>query len=668
MEVCLKNGARLARRCAALVLAACGTVAGPAFAQSTPGELADLTIENLLEMQITSVSREEQQFLSTPAAVFVITQQDIRRSGVTDVAELLRMVPGMNVARVNSGTWAISARGFNAQYATKLLVIIDGRSVYDPGFSGVLWQMQNLVLEDIERVEVIRGPGATMWGANAMNGLISITTKRATKTQGAFVTVDGGTGRPGEASARFGGGIGDALSYRAFARQTTRAALSTSTGEPGGDAWNMTNLGVRVDWEPSSRDTLTFQGEGYRIAASNREPILTGLAPVAFGDAAFGDHGGHVLGRWTRSLAPRSELGLQVYYDSRRRTKFGANAVDTLDVVLTQSTPLGRRHHFTWGVGYRVVRDHYESSVALRLTPSREGARIGSAFVQSEITLVEDALFVTIGSMFQESSFSGGNVQPAVRAVWQPTERQSLWASTARAVRTPNRAERGIRLYPRSFPAGPMVGLVEVRGQQDMTSEKLSAIEAGYRYQPTSGLWFDVSTFRNRYRDLSLTEPGEIFFEPAPQPHMVLPTYFTNHGAGSTYGAELTAHYQVKDTVTFKGSFSALRMRLGIDGTSAIAKEKEGESPQHQGYFGSTVKLPRDVDISGHIYMVGALAQFGVPAYTRLDLNTSWRATDHLRLKVVGQNLLGPHLEFGDAPSPSNQIGRGVHAEISLGF
>jgi iron complex outermembrane receptor protein len=668
MEVSRKNRTPVALRCAALVLTACGAVAGPAGAQSTPGELADLTIENLLEMQITSVSREEQQFLSTPAAVFVITEQDIRRSGATDVAELLRMVPGMNVARVNSGTWAIGARGFNAQYATKLLVIIDGRSVYDPGFSGVFWQMQNLVLEDIERIEVIRGPGATMWGANAMNGLISITTKRTGKTQGAFLTVDGGTGRPAEASARFGGDIGAALSYRAFARQTTRSAFTTSTGGPGGDAWNMTSLGARVDWEPSARDTLTFQGEGYRINADNREPILTALVPAAYGDASFGDRGGHVLGRWTRSLAPRSELGLQVYYDSRRRTRFGANAVDTVDVVLTQSTPLGRRHHFNWGVGYRVVRDHYESSVALRLTPSRETSRIASAFVQSELTLVEDALFVTIGSMFQESSFSGGNIQPAVRAVWQPTERQSVWASTARAVRTPNRAERGVRLYPQTFPAGPLVGLVEVRGQQDMTSEKLSAIEAGYRYQPMSGLWFDVSTFRNRYRDLSVVEPGAIAFEAAPQPHMVLPTYFTNNGAGSTYGAELAAHYQVADTVTFKGSFSVLRMRLGIDGTSVLAKENEGESPQHQGYIGSTVKLPRDVDLSGHVYMVGALTQYGVPAYTRVDVTSTWRATDHLRLKVVGQNLLGPHIEFGDAPSPSNQIGRGVHAELSVGF
>jgi iron complex outermembrane recepter protein len=528
MEVCLKRAGRRIHHCAAMVLAA-SCLAGSASAQSPPADLADMSLENLLATRITSVSREDQDILSTPAAVFVITQQDIRRSGMTDVAELLRTVPGMQVAQVNSSTWAVGARGFNAQYSTKLLVLIDGRSVYDPGNSSVWWHLQNLVLEDIDRIEVIRGPGATMWGANAMNGVISITTKRATHTRGGLISVGGGTGRAGDGSIRFGGGIGNTLTYRAFAKQTSRTALSTSTGAPGGDAWNMTDFGGRVDWDVSARDTLTFQAAGFRGVAGDRVQSITAITPLTFSEGGLsGVFGANVLGRWTRSLAPRSDLALQVFYDAHHHTRNAVKDLEVFDIDLTHSMAAGRRHHFNWGVGYRATRDDFDTTLAFSLDPGRETDNRASAFVQSELTVVPKTFVITIGSKFEHSSFSGGNIQPAVRAVWQPTERQSLWASAARAVRTANRVERGIKLNVGAFPAGNMVALVELVGRPETRSEELSANEVGYRYQPIGGLWFDVTAFRNRYKHLSIVEPGTMFFVPVPQPHLVQPLYFTN--------------------------------------------------------------------------------------------------------------------------------------------
>jgi iron complex outermembrane receptor protein len=622
-----------------------------------------------MEMRITSVSREEQDFLRTSAAVFVITEQDIRRSGATDIAEILRSVPGVQVAQISSSKWGVGVRGFNAQYSTKLLVLIDGRSVYDPEHSGVTWHLQSIPLEDIERIEVIRGPGATMWGANAVNGVISITTKRASRTQGGHADVAFGTGRPGEASVRFGGAVGDSAFYRVFAQQTSRSSRRTSSGEDGLDSWNMTLGGFRVDWDASAKDTVTIQGSVDRAVSGDRRSIVTSLRPFAYAEAGLSSNrDAHVLTRWTRSLANRSDVNVQFYYDRRDVTRYGAKNVETIDVDAHHSLGLGSRQHLTWGAGYRKTTDFHQETLSFRLTPDGFTHHLTSAFVQDGLTLVPEKLFLVAGSKFEHSTFSGSNAQPALRAVWQPTERQSLWAATARAVRTPNRAERSMRLNVGAFPAGNLLALVEMRGQPEARSEKLAAHEVGYRYQPTRRLWFDLAAYRNNYHDLSVLGTGDMFFEATPAPHLVSPLYFENSGRGHIYGAEIAAQYQATSAILIKGNYSALRMHLVGEDPTITMGDLAQQNPRQQGYIGSTLKLPHDVEVSSHVYMVGALPSFDVPAYTRIDLNTAWQPKSGIRVTVVGQNLLGSRMEFGAIPSPPTEVRRSVHAELTVGF
>jgi iron complex outermembrane recepter protein len=657
------------------VLIALSAVATPVSAQSTKPDLADLDLETLMQVRVRSVAREEQDVLRTPAAVFVITQDDIRQSGVTDVAELLRMVPGLNVAQINSSTWAVGSRGFGAQYSTKLLVLVDGRSVYDPGFSGVFWHLLNLRLADIERIEVIRGPGATMWGANAVNGVISITTKSAADTPGGSAQVSAGSYRPGDAAMHFGGDLGASASYRVFGRQTSRSALPTEAGENGGDSWNATDAGFRIDWDAPGRDSFVVTGGAHRSVAGDRRQIVTSLAPVTFAEAGLsGIVGNHIAGTWTRKLAPRSDVQLQLYYDHRLHTRYGGKAVDIFDADLQHSFNLGQRNHLTWGLGYRAARDTFDDSLAFGLTPASATTRLGSAFVQNETALVTDTLFLTVGSKFEHSTFSGANVQPAVRALWRMTNRQSLWGSVGRAVRTPNRVERGMHLSVGAIPLGPSDwAIMELLGQESTTSEELLAREAGYRYQVNRRLWFDAAVFRNTYDQLSIVEPGQMFFRPAPTPGLVLPLYFTNAGAGITNGAELAAHYQVHSHVTLKGSYSLLDMDLNgpngddvaVTGSSLSGDRRDA---RHQAHLASTFELPKALEVSSHLYFTGGRPSLQLPSYTRFDVVGSWRATDKLDLRVVGQNLFGSHIEFAGESSPSNPIRRSAHVEVGVSF
>jgi iron complex outermembrane recepter protein len=644
-------------------------ISARASAQMAPSELAELTPESLLEMRVTSVSRETQDVLRTAAAVYVIGQEDIRRSGATDVPELLRTVPGLNVAQINSSTWAISARGFNAQYATKLLVLVDGRSVYDPSSSSVAWHLENLPLEDIDRIEIIRGPGATVWGANAVNGVISITTKRAEHTLGGALRAEFGSGRPGDASVRFGGRIGTNAAYRAFARQTTRSALESPDGQKGGDGWNLLNTGVRVDWDASTRDSLTMQGAVYGGGAGNRQSVLQSIVPLTFGTAGWSsNYGANALGRWTRTLASRSHFAVQAYYDGRRANGYGGKRLDTVDLDLQHSTPLLARHQITWGAGYRTTTDLFHDSPTYTVTPASQTVRLGSAFVQDQVTVIPETLFLTLGTKFETSSLTGANVQPAARAVWQPTERQSFWAASARAVRTANRGDRGLRLVVGGFQTPDGLALMEGLGRADTTSEELTAHELGYRYQPSRRLWFDIAMFYNVYDHLSVIEAGTPFFRDAAPPHLVLPLFFTNNMRGNTQGIEVSSRYQLLDSLAVSANYSHLRMALKGSLDPATADIEEGQSPRNKFYIGATLKLPMGFDVAGNVYSVGRVPSFAVPAYTRIDASASWKLTESLRLRVAASNLLGRHVEHGDRPSPSNALKRAGSLQAVFAF
>jgi iron complex outermembrane recepter protein len=647
--------------CVMTLVAMCATAV---FSQEQETDLADLSLESLLNMRVTSVSRRQEEMRKTAAAVFVITQEDIRRSGATDIADLLRMVPGVDVAQLTSNTWAVSVRGFNGLYATKLLVQVDGRTVYDPTFSGVFWDRQNLVLEDIDRIEVIRGPGATMWGANAVNGVISITTKRAGQTQGGLLVATGGSRRPGEGAFRFGGELGQNAFYRASARQTTRTNSPSSSGENGGDSWNMTDATFRVDWDPSGTNSFVFDGGGYRGVTSNP------LASFGLGGQG-GKNGGHALARWTHSLSSSSDLRLQFYYNNSQINGAGGNNVDLLDFDAQHNFHIGNRNNVMWGVGHRRIHDDVDNTLTFKVLPAHKTTTLSNAFVQDEITVIDRTLYVTVGSKFERSSFTGYDIQPSAHLLWLPDSRQSVWASASRAVRTANRIERGLHIDLRTVPMGPVNGIVTLSGRDDTRSEELMAYEAGYRYQAMKKVWFDLATFYNVYDHLSTTEQGAPFFvvEPGP-PHFVVPTLFGNGMKGKTYGAEVTGNLKVNDSLTFRGSYSLLHMSLQYyrPDFASTSETAEGQSPRNQVYGGVVLTLPKSFELSGHSYFVGQLPTFQVPSYTRVDANVTWKGLEHLELSVAGQNLLGSHMEFGTGQGALNPVNRNIYGKVTWRF
>lgn len=640
----------------------------PARAQRSL-DLAELNLESLMDVEVTSVSRREELLRNTAAAAYVITAEDIRRSSARDVAELLRMAPGVNVARIDSHSWAVSVRGFNQEFANKLLVLIDGRSVYDPTFSGVFWHLQNLALEDIERIEVVRGPGASMWGANAVNGVISITTRPAAETSGGLFSAGAGSDSPGEGVFRFGGSSGSTLHYRLSARQTTRLASPPGSSPGGPDSWNVTSASYRVDWQAGANNTVTVSGEAYRSALGNQGVRLVAIWPPTYeGVGIESDRGAHALFRWDR-VSAASDLTVRAYYDFRDERGSGGKTIGTFDVELQQSLDLPR-YRVVWGLGHRDIRDDFSSSLSFSVSPSAQAWRLTSAFAQVEIALAPETLYLTAGSKVEHSSFSGGNVQPTLRLMWHPTFRHSLWAAASRAVRTPNRIERGMVLNVSSFPAGLQPGVVSVRGRPDTRSEVLTAYEAGYRYQANRRVWVDVASFFNEYDDLMTVGPGAPFTETSPPPqHTVYPQYLFNAADARAYGLESVLGYEVTPFWHAELGYSHLRINVRrAPGADPSVEDSEGESPRHQLHAASILNLPSAFELSAHGWVVGGLPTFGLSGYTRFDVNLAWRGPESLELGVSGYNLTGTHREFGDDMSSANTVGPGVFGKLAWTF
>lgn len=631
-----------------------------------------MSLESLMDVRVTSVSRYQQELQGTAAAVYVVTREDIRRSGATDVTDLLRMVPGMHVAQLDGSVWAISARGFAAQSAAKMLVLVDGRSVYDPTFSGVVWHLQNLVLEDIDRIEVIRGPGGTMWGANAVNGVINITTRRGTETPKGLLAFDAGTTSRGEGTIRYGGSIADNATYRVFGRHTSRTSLATDSGEDARDAWRLTTGGFRLDWDITGKDALTLEANAYEGHQGRRQAVVTSLAPLTYEPIGRqGSSGGHVRGRYWRNGAGDSSLGVQFYYDRRVHTGYGARSIDVFDFETQYSFRLGHRNHISIGGGHRVIADDLESSLSIGFTTPQLTSHLSNLFFQDEISIVDDALDLTLGSKFERSSFTGYDVQPTVRLSWRPAFRHTIWGAASHAVRTPNRVERGVVVNLETFDTDP-VRVVTAFGREGTRAEELTAYEAGYRYQSNRRFWLDFTTFYNLYDDLSTTEPGEPFFQADPSPpRLVMPIHFGNGMRGKAYGAELALRYEVTSSFTLRGNYSWLELDLesdsGLRELESVAKT-EGRSPAHQTYLGSFLSLPLSLELAQHLYFVDQLPTLEIPAYTRADVNLTWKGHDELELSLVGQNLFGSHIEFHDAGTAPSVIDRRIYGLVRWRF
>ncbi len=618
-------------------------------------DLSNASLEDLLNTEVTSVSKKEQRLSQTGAAVFVITQEDIRRSGSTNIPDLLRMVPGADVAQIDANKWAISLRGFNDRYADKVLVLIDGRSVYTPSFSGVYWDQQNVPLENIERIEVIRGPGGTVWGANAMNGVINIITKSAKATQGGLISATTGSQEVGRGIAQYGGPAGPRGTYRVFGE-----AFKIGTSErPGGgeavDGWHVAHGGFRADWDVSPRDTVMVQGEIYRTGESQTFTTLIAKAlplPATFNEQ-FSTGGADLLGRWNRTLASGASLSLQMYYDrSDRREQGGGDTLNTVDFDFQHHLAVGSRHDVVWGAGYRMVNDAVTPGYATTFVPLNQTTSLFSTFVQDEIRLT-NSVWLTVGSKFEHNSYTGFEYEPSARLVWTPGNRQAFWMSASRAIRQPDRVDAGLQSDVATFPLpGGAFGVVRLLGNRDIKAEQLRDYETGYRAQVTKRISLDVAAYASFYRRLLTNDPGTPFFTAGPAPLLISPLYFANEAHAFSYGIEVFANWNLTPRWRISPGYGGLHAEASADPGSGdvTVAHVPGNAPAHQFQIRSFLNLTRRLDWDLSLFHTGELhdAQ-STPNYTRLDSRLGWRIGERVELSIVGQNLLkGVHAEFHD--------------------
>ncbi len=646
------------------------SAAGPSE-PSARRDLRTLSLEELMELEIVSVTKGEQRRLASPAAVSIITGDDIRRSGATSLPEALRMAAGLHVARVTSSVWAVSSRGFSSSNSAKLLVLMDGRSLYTPLFSGVFWDVQDTPLEDVDRIEVIRGPGAALWGANAMNGVINITTKPARDTQGTLVEVGGGTEERGFGLARHGGRLGESFYYRVFAKYLDRGPGLNLSG-PDDDDLEMGRVGLRADWLAGPRDALTVQGDLYRGEVGQVRPSLMvsggqGQRPQPPFEADLS--GGNLLGRWRRTLSGGSEIGLQAYFDRTvRDDPFFEDVLETFDVDFEHRFPAGRRHAALWGLSYRRMDDEFAGRSAVVLDPATSSDELVSGFVQDEIDLAPGWRLVA-GTKLEHNDFSGTECQPSLRLSWSRSPRQTLWGAVSRAVRTPTRIERDI-FAPLSDPAGnPRLALVGNRG---LEAEELEAFELGWRRE-TDTVLLDLAVFHNRYHRLVTFGRGAPSVDG--EGRVLLPILSLNAMDGEASGGEAVVEWFPRPRWRVSGSYSYLDLRLDASSRAlspAAASDIEGASPRHQVGLRSAADLPRDLALDALLRWVDALG--GVPGaaagsevddYWDLDLRLAWSAGEGLTLSLVGQNLL--HRHHTEFPRGTD-LERGVYAKLTWRF
>jgi iron complex outermembrane recepter protein len=608
-----------------------------------------------MNVEVTSVSKREQKLSQTAAAVFVITQEDIRRSGATNIPDLLRMVPGLDVAQINANTWAVSARGLNGRFANELLVLLDGRSVYTATTGGVFWDVLDTPLDDIERIEVIRGPGASIWGANAVNGVINIITKKASETQGLLAVARGGNVDQGFGTLQYGGSIGR-TSFRAFAKYQNEDHVPDFSGTDGGDGWNISRVGFRTDTDFSPADTLTFEGDLYR--GREGEPtqgvssVVAPLIPDVRHEVNLG--GGFVQGAWNHKASPRSSTSLQASYDEYERNDYLGETRGTSDIAFQDRFGWGDRQDLVWGVEYRYSQSRTAGSLFVSLDPPNLNTQLFSSFVQDEITLVPNRLFLTAGLKVEHSHYTGFDGMPGIRLAWTPNARQALWLAASNADRTPSDTDESIRASLGGFTGPNGSVALQLTGNPNLKNEETSTYEAGYRISFVEQLSLDCTTYLDSYRDQETAEPGTPFFvsSPAP-PHTVLPLVYGNLMHGESHGAEVAADWKISPRWTISPGYAFEQIHMHLKPSSQDTTSvfwAQGSSPVHSAQLRSHLALTSGLSWDASAYFVDRLTDPRIPSYTRLDSGFTWQWSKKLSVSFVGQNLLKDrHEEYVDS-------------------
>ncbi len=639
--------------------------------------LKGLSIEALLQTEITSASKKAEPLFDTASAVFVITQEDLHRTGARTIPDALRMVPGLQVANINSNMWAITSRGFADWFSNKLLVLIDGRCVYTPTFSGVYWDVQDVVIADIDRIEVIRGPGATVWGANAVNGVINIITKKASETIGGLVSVGVGTHERPLVEARYGAHIDDSADVRLYAKGFEREAYETPDGEDAHDGWESKQVGFRADWKPAKDDDVTLDGRIYDGEADLYIGLSGYLTAPYYRELKETQtfSGGHLLSRWSRQWTAASEFMLQAYYDHVQRDQVVAEeSRDTIDFEFKHRWNPENRHDVVWGLNYRWTRDDITGTWNTSFDPDSTRDNLWSAFAQDDIMLVDDLLWLTLGSKFEHNDYSGFEIQPNLRLRLKPAEGHMLWAAVSRAVRAPSRSDQDVNL---NLVSGTdMLGnvtVVRIQGNKNFDAEDLIAYEAGYRWQPSQRFFLDLTAFYNDYKELRDTPYGTVYVETSPlPPHVVVPQVISNTMEGRAYGAEALVTWNPLDIWRISTGYAWIDIdlhRVGNDVYATQTLTNEGTSPEHQFQIRSYLDLPCNLQLDAELYYVDRLKSLDVDSYTRIDLRLEWTPSPRWMFSVSVENLIGDdHQEFSDSAVFATEVPRTVYGQVAFKF
>jgi iron complex outermembrane receptor protein len=602
-----------------------------------------MSLEELGNLQVTSVSKRPEKLSEAAAAVFVITREDIRRSAATSLPEVLRLAPNLEVARISASGWAVTARGFNSHNGNKLLVLIDGRTVYSPLYSGVWWDSQDVVMEDIDRIEVISGPGGTLWGSNAVNGVINIRTRRAAESSGALVSAMAGKDPKGMGAVRYGGDLPQGGAFRVYAKAFSHGDGEVQSGATVLDAWHMAQGGFRADWGTAG-NALTVQGDAYHgvIDQGTQSPAVA--------------EGGNLLGRWEKAWSADSALQIQVYADRVRRdySNLFADHTDTLDLDVQHRFKVGSRQTMVWGGGYRSIDDRIENSRSIAFLPDHRRLGLANVFAQDSINLLPEGLDLTLGAKWEHNDYTGMEFQPNARLAWKPAEGQLVWASASRAVRTPSRLDRDYYV-PGQAP-------FLLAGGSHFISEVVKVYEAGYKWQEASGYALSLATFYNDYKHLRSIEPN-----PAPGQGLYI---LANEMEGDAWGAEFWGEIPVTSAWHLRPGYAYLRegLRLTPQSRDPAGVSAEGNDPRHRFLLTSFLSLTSWLELDGTLRHTSALPNPATPAYTTMDVHLGWKPLAGLEVALLGQNLFAKnHVEF-QSGSVGEVIQRQALLRVSWSF
>ena len=630
----------------------------------------DLSIKDLMQVEVSSVSRKSQTLFDTAAAAFIITQEDIRRSGATSIPEALRMAPGLEVAQLDAWHWAISSRGFNFRLANKLLVLMDGRTVYNPSFTGVSWNVQDTMMEDIERIEVIRGPGAAMWGVNAVNGVINIITKKTKDTLGNLVVAAAGNHERGTAAYRHGGRLGDDGSYRVYGKGFSRDSTIGTAGQKQNDTWQSGQAGFRMDRSISSANRLTLQGDAYRQTTGATSYPLTVLPPFnTIAQSNYHWSGANLLARWEGSRSNGAEFTLQAYYDfALFRAPFISDKKNTLDLDFQYRLHPNASNDLMWGGNYRHIESAMGNTAALTFTPAAVNYQNVSMFVQDDIALSANKLRLTLGAKLEKTYYGGTQLQPNARMLWTPDSTNSVWGAVSQAARNPTPLETNASAAQGTFRPAPLIlAQVRITGTPNLAAERVTTAEIGYRTQWTSRFSSDIAAFSSRYTNLIITRRGTFNLATLTLPF----SFVTSDQVLTTRGLELSADWNILDWMRLSGTYSYLNIPTF---ENAAVPDPAGHSPRHHGSLRARMDLNKRNKLDLTLRYVGDIASATGPvsAYTAFDARFAYAPHPGLEYSLVAQNLFSPsHMEWNDAtpyfPVPS-EIPRSIFAKVTWSY